>query len=294
MRKTDDNINIRQILGAFLCAAALLLAGAANVRAQSDTMAAGSPPLTSQMVERYTNLMEWSLDLRFTRAERSAIETQMVAYWRAGDEKNIKAVVQTLDFEKRLADAGEAKKREMQPQIKRAVLDALEKESSDSMNALMLEAYRKNQAAVAENTDGIGDLSALVGRWQVLHGNSIVGVDINTGRIGDGNSMIAEYDIRPDGRVSFTFVLQQSNYGCTTRIKTSKSGRAAVSGSRVTYSYDGGTTVSEDNCNQKYNYTKKLAAEQETFDFEIKPSGGGKQQFCFVNEKLKDCAVRVK
>jgi hypothetical protein len=115
-----------------------------------------------------------------------------------------------------------------------------------------------------------------------------------SGRIGDGNSMIAEYDIKPDGPLAFTFILQQSNYGCTTRIKTYKTGRAIVSGSRITFDYDaGGTTISEDNCNARYNYTKKLAAEKETFDFQMK-SENGKPQFCFANAKLKDCAIKTK
>jgi hypothetical protein len=106
--------------------------------------------------------------------------------------------------------------------------------------------------------------------------------------------MIAEYDIKPDGRVAFTFVLQQSNYGCTTRVKTYKTGRAVVSGSRVTFDYDaGGTTISEDNCNAKYNYTKKLTAEKETYDFQLK-SENGKPKFCFANAKLNDCAIKIK
>lgn len=134
----------------------------------------------------------------------------------------------------------------------------------------------------------------LAGKWQVRHGNSIVGVDINSGRIGDGNAMIAEFDIRPDGRVIYSFVLQQSNYGCTTRIKTSKTGRAIISGARLTFAYDGGSTMSEDNCNAKHNYTKKLAPEEETFTFDLKRGSDGRPQFCFANAKLKDCASELR
>jgi hypothetical protein len=149
-------------------------------------------------------------------------------------------------------------------------------------------------ACIVDFSESGDDLSPLVGKWQVLHGNSIVGVDVNSGRIGDGNSMIAQYDIQPDGRVVFTFVLQQSNYGCTTRIKTSKTGRTVVSGSRVTFAYDaGGTTASEDSCNAKNNYTKKLPAEKETFDFSVERKDG-KINFCFASQKLKDCAIKVR
>lgn len=136
-------------------------------------------------------------------------------------------------------------------------------------------------------------MAGLAGVWQVRHGNSIVGVDRYTGRIGDGNGMVAEYDIKPDGRFIYSFYLQQSNHGCATRLKTSKTGRASTEGSRVTFIYDEGTTTSADNCNAKYNYTKIVPASIETFDFDVKREGG-RTEFCFANDKLKDCAVKVK
>jgi hypothetical protein len=262
---------------------------------QNKNLADGNPPLTSQMVERFAGLMEWSLDLRFSSADREAVRKQLVNFWQTKDEKNIKAVLDMLAFEKNLASADEAKKRELQPQVKRKVLEALENDRADALNRLLLEIYNKNlKTAESEFPADGGNLSALVGKWQVLHGNSIYGADIKTGKIGEGNAMIAEYDIRPDGRVIFSFVLQQTNFGCTTRVKTSKTGRASVSGSRVTFAYEGGTTVSEDNCNRQNNYTKKLPAEKETFDFRLERSESGKTQFCFANAKLKDCAVKVK
>jgi hypothetical protein len=291
MKKIFHKICLHKLFGLLILA--IILNGAAiRVAAQSETLAAGNPPLTSQIVERYAALMEWSLDVQFKGAERQAIEKHLVAYWQTDDRKNIKAVLDTLAFEEKLTAA---KRQELQPQIKQAVLEALEKDSSDSLSATLLEIYRKNQSATAENSNtASGDLSRLVGKWQVLHGNSIASVNKPSSRIGDGNSMIAEYDIKPDGRVAFTFVLQQSNYGCTTKIKTYKTGLASVSGSRITFAYDaGGTTQSEDNCNAKYNYTKKLAAEKETFDFQLK-SENGKRQFCFASAKLNDCAIKIK
>ena len=246
------------------------------------------------MVERYADLMEWSLNVRFSEQDRKMLEKHFVTYWQTNDEKNIKAVLDTLAFEQKLASQSEAQKQEIQPQLKQKVLAALQEDAEDPVSKLLLEIYERNQTSADSEMGGGADLSALVGKWQVLHGNSIVSVDKPAGRIGDGNSMIAEYDIKPDGRVAFTFVLQQSNYGCTTRIKTYKTGHASLFGSRITFDYDaGGTTISEDNCNPRYNYTKKLAAEKETFDFQLK-SQNGKPQFCFANDKLKDCAIKMK
>jgi hypothetical protein len=278
------NKGYQKLFSIFFCVA-IVAGGFALARAQSTTLAGGSPPLTAEMSDRYAALMEWSLDVSLDPAERKAVEKHLVAYWQAADIKNIKAVLDSLAFEKNLS---KAKQQGLQPQIKQAVLEALEKDSSDPLSSVLLEIYRKKQNLAD------GDLSQLVGMWRVLHGNSIVSVDKTSGRIGGGNSMIAEYDINPDGRVGFTFVLQQSNSGCTTNIKTHKTGRAVVEGSRVTFAYDaGGTTESQDNCNPKYNYTKRTQAEEEIFDFQLK-SENGKAQFCFASAKLKDCAIKIK
>ena len=290
MPNNSPNKRFHKLFSIVFCAA-IFVGGFTLVRAQSVTLADGDPPLTGEMVERYAALMEWSLDVQFEPAERKAIQKNLAAYWQAGDNKNIKAVLDTLAFEKKL---NQAKRQELQPQVKQAVLEALEKDSSDTLSELLLEIYRKNQNTAVAHSEVGGGLEGLVGTWRVLHGNSIVSVDQTSGRIGGGNSMIAEYDIKPDGRVGFTFVLQQSNNGCTTNIKTHKTGRAVVEGSRVTFDYDaGGVTESEDNCNPRYNYTKKTQAEKESFDFQLK-SENGKPQFCFANAKLKDCAIKIK
>ena len=166
----------------------------------------------------------------------------------------------------------------------------MEKDSGHPLNAILLTIYRKNTESAADSSD----IGSLAGKWQVLHGNSIVGVDINSGRIGDGNAMVAQWEIKPNGSVIYSFILQQANFGCTTRVKTSKTGTALVSGAKVTFDYTGGTTVSEDNCNRNNNYTKKLGAEKETFDFKITSDTSRKTQFCFANSKLKDCATKIK
>ncbi|WP_341531560.1 hypothetical protein WKK05_36390 (plasmid) [Nostoc sp. UHCC 0302] len=135
-------------------------------------------------------------------------------------------------------------------------------------------------------------LAELQGRWQVSHMNSLVPVNPSSGAIGDANGMIAEYEIKPDGSLIHTFFLQQAQYGCTRRLKTLKTGRTVVKGSSVTFIYEAGTTSSEDSCNRQYNYTKKLAPSQETFNFTLQQEGE-KTKFCFENESLKDCAVKL-
>ena len=281
-----------KVLAIFL--GAVFLAGAVSAGAQERKLAGGDPPLTSAMVERFVALMEWSLDIGFAPADRARVEKQLVKYWETNDEKSIKAVGNILDFERNLAGADDAKKRELQPQVKAKMLETIERERDDELNAILLGIYRARQEAANASFAGEGgDLGALVGRWQVLHGNSIVGVDAVSGRIGDGNAMVAEFDIRADGRVIYSFVLQQSNFGCTTRIKTSRTGRVSVSGARVAFDYTGGTTTSEDNCNRGNNYTKRLAAEREVYDFRTGRSDSGRPQFCFASAKLKDCAVKV-
>lgn len=289
--------HLHKLFSLVLCAA--ILGGAFSLAAaQTGVLADGNPPLTVSMINRLVGLFEWSLEIEFSARDRADFQKTIVGYWKEPDAKSIESLRDTLAFEQKLQTWSDAQKREAQPQIKEKLIENFEQNPSDPMSSLLLAIYRRGQAGDSAGADtnsdeGGADLSRLAGKWQVLHGNSIVGVDVNSGRIGDGNQMIAEFDIRPDGRVIYSFILQQSNYGCTTRIKTSKTGRASVSGSRVTFSYEGGTTTSEDACNRRYNYTKKLPAEKETFDFNVERKDG-KMNFCFANAKLKDCAVKVK
>ena len=148
------------------------------------------------------------------------------------------------------------------------------------------------QANFAPNGNGENLLDDLVGRWQVSHMNSVTSKNVHSGAIGDANGLIAEFEIKPNGRVIYSFYLSQSTYGCTTKIRTSKVGRAIVDGSQVTFAYDSGTTTSQDSCNAKFNYAKNLGQTKDVFDFVIK-SEDGKRYFCFADDKLKDCAVRL-
>jgi hypothetical protein len=277
--------------------AAILCGGFSVAGAQTGVLADGNPPLTTSMMNRLVNLFEWSLEVEFSAIDRADLQKTVVGYWKEADAKSIESIRNTLAFEQKMQTWSDAQKRETQPQIKEKLIENFEQNQSEPFNKLLLAIYRRGQTSdlTVANSGGEGGagLSQLVGKWQVLHGNSIVGIDVNSGRIGDGNAMIAEFDIRPDGRVIYSFMLQQSNYGCTTRLKTSKTGHADVSGSRIIFSYEGGTTVSEDSCNSRFNYTKKLPAEKETFEFGLERKNS-KMNFCFASSKIKDCAVKVK
>lgn len=277
---------------------AILLFTTAAVAQSKNTLADGNPPLTQTMVNRYTGLMEWSLNVEFTDADRTALRSQLISYWKNSDEKSIRSVVETLVFEQKWAAAGETQKRDLQPQIQKKLLETLEQNQSDELNKLLLNVYNRKQTADPVNISG--NLNSenksfpaeLNGRWQVSHMNSMTTQNVYSGALGDANGMIAEFDIKPDGRIIYSFYLSQNNYGCTTKIKTSKTGRAVVTGSRIAFEYGAGTTTSTDSCNAKNNYTKNLGKTSDTFDFNVKRENG-KTQFCFADAKLKDCAVKV-
>jgi hypothetical protein len=276
------------------CSLAFVLFASGALAQQPNVVADGNPPLTGAMVERLADLMEWSLDARFSGAERAQLLKVVSGYWKAGDEKSVKSILDTLAFEQKLASASEDQKRSLQPQIKRKLLEECEKDAAEPFNRLLLAVYRRNQAETEldPGASDAGSLAALVGRWQVRHANSMTTQNVYTGALGGGNGMIAEYDIKPDGRVIFSFYLTQNNYGCTTKIATSKTGRVAVSGSRAVFDYEKGTTESTDSCNAKNNYTKSLGRTRETLDFAVRTENG-KKQFCFSDGKLKDCAAKV-
>ena len=269
-----------------------LILFAAAVSAQSkNVIADGQPPLTQTMVNRLTRLMEWSLNTDFTDDERTALKSAVTGYWQRQDQRNIKSVLGILDFEQKLATATEEKKQEVQPRLVEALLKAMTDEPNDPLNQVLSSAYRRAHNAAAPAVSA-GRLADIAGRWQVSHMNSLTTQNMYSGAIGDSNGMIAEFDIKPDGRVIYSFYLSQVNYGCTTKLKTSKTGRVTVNGSRLTFNYATGTTTSQDSCNAKYNYTKDLGLTTDVFDFNLN-SKDGKRQLCFANDKLKDCAVKL-
>lgn len=257
-----------------------------------NVLADGNPPLTQTMINRLTTLMQWSLDSDFSEEERSELRSVVISYWKSGDEKSVKAILDTLAFEQKLTAASEEQKQNLQPQVEQKLLEEFEKDSAEPFNKILLAAYKRNHDASNAAVRAGGLIENLTGRWQVSHGNSMTTQNVYTSVLGDANGMIAEYDIKPDGSVIFSLFLSQNNYGCVTKIKTSKTGRVSVNGSRAVFIYDKGTTTSSDSCNVKNNYTKALGKTSETFDFNIK-SEQGRKQFCFSDGNLKDCALKL-
>lgn len=239
------------------------------------------------MVNRLTTLMQWSLDSDFSGEERSQMREVLIDYWKNGDEKSIKATMNMLAFEEKIASANETQKQNLQPQIEQKLLEEFEKDAKEPLNKILYAVYKRNHWA-----SNSGSLVDLVGRWQVSHGNSLTTQNVYTGALGDANGIIAEYDIKPNGSVIYSFFLSQNNYGCVTKIKTSKTGRVSVNGANAFFVYEKGATTSSDSCNAKNNYTKNLGKTSETLTFTLKRENG-KKQFCFTNGQLKDCALKL-
>lgn len=265
-------------------------AAAANAQSR-NVIADGQPPLTQAMVNRLTRLVEWSLNVDLNDRERTELRSAVMGYWQRQDQRNIKSVLDMLDFEQKLTTATEEKKQELRPRLEEAIVKAIKDEPGDPMNQILASAYKRVHSTVtpAASTGGLGDI---VGRWQVSHMNSLTTQNVYSGAIGDSNGMIAEFDIKPDGRVIYSFYLSQVNYGCTTKLKTSKTGRVSVEGSRLVFNYNAGTTTSQDSCNAKYNYTKDLGPTIDAYEFGLTIKDG-KRKLCFANDKLKDCAVKL-
>src|SRR5690349_6910089 len=112
-----------------------LILFAAAVPAQGrNVIADGQPPLTQTMVNRLTRLMEWSLNTDFTDEEHTALRSAVIGYWQTQDQRNMKSVMDILDFEQKLTTATEDKKREVQPQLEGAIVKAMKDEPNDPLN----------------------------------------------------------------------------------------------------------------------------------------------------------------
>lgn len=114
-----------KIINAFFIAITLFTIS--SVAQSKNVIADGNPPLTQTMINRLTTLMQWSLNSDFSDEERGEMRGIVVSYWKNGDEKSMKSILNTLAFEEKLATAGEDQKRNMQSQVEKKLLEEFRK-----------------------------------------------------------------------------------------------------------------------------------------------------------------------
>lgn len=273
--------------------------------AEDRMLAQGEPPLTQVAADRLIGFFEWALDIRFTRAERAEFQRQRIAEWRSNDAESVKNVMAILEIEGRLQSLDADRRRQAQVEIQRNLLAELGKNPNDETSRLLLAAHRRSHGAnsasaigaAGDETDraargGYGGVPTdLVGTWLIGSTSGTTFRDRTTGEFSAPSGDQVSYHILPDGRYEYAGLATQSMYGCTTRLMTYMTGRVSVRGASLTFIPETGKFTSEDNCNRKYNYEKRLPLTPETYNWRIERDQRG-LKFCLQNAGVNGCAYK--
>ena len=133
-----------------------------------------------------------------------------------------------------------------------------------------------HRAALGTGTPGTGTPppADLVGDWHYGAFGSTNYYNPDNGSYSAPSGTGNAWTFKPDGRFVNAQLVQQSFYGCTTRVFWYDKGTYATSGGRLTLRSEGMYMKSEDTCNARYNYERTVDGHNETLAYAIDATGG--------------------
>lgn len=288
------------VLG-FVWLLTIITINAQNVN-QNRVLAPGNPPLTTQMVNDLIDFFEWTLDAKFTQADRNQFLNDRISEWRANDQTSVNSVMELLKLRAQVASLTESQKAQAHTLMQSSIVESLRSTADDSTSRMLLKIYEhsqhehsviKNNATTAgvANEQGQNVPSELIGKWQTGSVSSVNFVNPRTGAYAPPSGTQVMYTIFPDGRYEYAALTQQSMYNCTTKLFTYKTGTIKINNTSLTFIPKQGKFTSEDNCNSKYNYEKQIPLERETFNWKITRDEYG-EKICLQNGSINGCAYK--
>src|SRR6476660_3745245 len=112
------------------------------IQAQSlnsnTTLAQGNPPLTAGMVAQLIDFFEWSLDGKFSDAQRQQFQRDRVAEWQNRQQTEIEANLKLLAVYGQLAAMTAEQRNALKPNIQAELLKAIHAQPNNSTAQILL------------------------------------------------------------------------------------------------------------------------------------------------------------
>ena len=131
-------------------------------------------------------------------------------------------------------------------------------------------------------------MSDLVGKWNKGTAASYGYRNTVTNDYKSGYGSANLHEIRAGGNFDYSNYAQISLYGCTTELSTSMKGRAAISGSQVTFSYLSGTVKGKDSC-KTTGFEKNAEIKNTTYRLE---RDGSHLRLCEIGSDIANCLYK--
>ena len=110
----------------------------------------GSPPLTSEMVEKGVRLFEWLLDARLTEEQHQQFQDSLVRSWKTANSAEMSGTLGVLQFHDELGRKTELERNAMREALLAKYLDLMRQTPNDPLAAWVLEIYYSAHTPIAQ------------------------------------------------------------------------------------------------------------------------------------------------
>ncbi|MBI3181695.1 MAG: hypothetical protein HYZ28_06095 [Myxococcales bacterium] len=128
----------------------LLFLAAASAVAAEKVLVPGSPPLTEEVVGRFTEFFEWALDVQLTDEQRELVRQDLSDSWRKKDKESITGVLDTVARQKDFAQLSRTDRELVRQQLTTELIDELRKTPNDPLARWVLQVYESAHQPIAE------------------------------------------------------------------------------------------------------------------------------------------------
>lgn len=227
-------------------------------------LAPGNPPLTRGMVEKFLDFYKFILDLKFSDAQRSQLQSIMVEGWRKNDQQVVSRVVGDLQFvdHKTKEEVKTALREDYQVTIVSGMRQYINK---NLLLARLVEDFDRAHPERRDATRAKG-FADLVGTWEwddaLLQDRDQYS---RTAR-GIGYVEAGKLEIAPDGKYKLIRTHRHCEGACCNEQGKSESGTVSVEGGELVFLIKAGTQMTREGCNARVNQQSAISPYRESYN----------------------------
>jgi len=130
-------------------ACGLVIVAVVATASHADVLVGGEPALTTDMVDRACDFLEWAIATPFTVEQREHAKDSLIAAWKVHDQGSIQAVTQMVALRDKLAAASAEQRAQVQPQVHDKIVGGL-KNATDSWSKWLYGVYQAGHDPIAQ------------------------------------------------------------------------------------------------------------------------------------------------
>jgi len=278
-----------------------LIGGLTNAAAQTGDqvlVSAGGKALRQTDISKLIGFYEWAFQARFNSTQRADFQTHTEAEFRADPSESRKTIDDIVNTFPKILAASDDVQAATRENFLAAFLPEARK-NTDANSRMLLSIYEAANGALPENkasqedkndgyetvkTVGVGNFSALVGKW--VSGSSGSMTTTASGVYLGGSGSRHTYQFSANGAVEYTGIMNVMTGGCRMQIFRSAKGRARLNGDTLTIDWSPAAFSRDDSCSPSKNYKKTLPAETETFKINFETYYDDRQLCLTTTDKM--------